>query len=151
MTWTTVCFLLGLTLPGCAQAACSVSASGVAFGIYDATSASPDDATGTVTVNCTIISGPAGYTIGLSTGGSGSYAARTLTSGGSTLSYQLYANASRTQIWGNGSGGSTTVASSFFAALFGGVATHQIYGRIPAGLVVSPGSYGDTIIVTVTY
>lgn len=146
-----IVFCLALGLPGVAQAACSVSATGVAFGIYDTTAASPNEATGTISVNCTLLSGLGGYTISLSMGSSGSYAARTMTSGGSTLSYNLYTDAARTQIWGNGSGGSATVGSFALVALLGGLGTHQVYGRIPARLAANPGSYTDTIIVTVTY
>ena len=142
---------LALAVPGGAQAACSVSATGVAFGVYDATAAAPDDAAGAISVTCTPLSGVAGYTISLSAGSSGSYAARRMTSGGSTLSYQLYTDAARTQIWGNGSGASAIVGSLSLLAILGGSASHQIYGRIPAHLAANPGSYSDTITVTVTY
>ena len=142
---------LALAVPGVAQAACSVSATGVAFGIYDTTAAAPDDATGTISVSCTPLSGLAGYTVSLSTGSSGSYTARRMASGGSTLNYNLYSDAARTQVWGNGSGGTDTVGSFILLAFFGGFGTHQVYGRIPARQAADPGSYADTIIVTVTY
>lgn len=142
---------LALAAPSAARAACSVSATGVAFGVYDTSAAAPDDATGTISVNCTLLSGLAGYTISLSTGSSGSYAARRMASGGATLNYQLYTDAARTQVWGNGSGGSATVVSFGLVAALGGSATHQVYGRIAARLVANPGSYSDSILVTVTY
>jgi spore coat protein U-like protein len=142
---------LGIALPSCAEAACSVSATGVAFGIYDSTSASPRDATGSITVSCTILSGLFGYDVSLSTGSSGTYANRRMTAGSSNLNYQIYADAARTQVWGNGSGGTTSVGGSSLVTNLGGTVTHQVYGRIPAGLVTSAGTYSDTIIVTVTY
>ncbi|RZM31611.1 MAG: SCPU domain-containing protein, partial [Sphingomonas sp.] len=65
--------------------------------------------------------------------------------------YQLYADPARTQIWGDGSGGSSTVRSFDIIPLLGGSSTYQIYGRIPANLSPRPGAYNDTITITVSY
>ncbi len=143
--------LLCLAIPAAADAGCSVSASGVAFGNYDGSATSADDATGTITINCFILSGLGGYTIALSPGRDGSYTARRMISGTATLPYQLYADPARTQVWGDGSGGSFTVRSFDIIPLLGGSSTYQIYGRIPANLSPRPGAYNDTIIITVSY
>jgi spore coat protein U-like protein len=126
---------------GAVQPSCTVSATPVTFGIYVPTSASPTDSTGTVTVDC---AWSTGYAVALSTGASGSYASRQMRHGGARLAYQLYADAARTTVWGNGSGG--TIVEH-------GDCDHSfpVYGRIPARQLVTPGAYLDTIVVTVTF
>ncbi|KRC81574.1 spore coat U domain-containing protein [Sphingomonas sp. Root241] len=130
---------------------CTVTASGVSFGNYNVVNASPTDSTGTVRVQCTLLVALAGsFTVDLSTGSSGTYAQRTLRNGPSVLDYNLYTDVARTQIWGNGSGGSFRITRNF-TALLSVDQTMTVYGRIRAGQNVPAGSYSDTIIVTVTY
>ena len=90
------------------------------------------------------------YTIQLSKGTSSTYAPRVLTNGGSTLAYNLYTSNARNQVWGDGTGGSQTVTSNFIALLSLDQTT-TVYGRIPAGQNVPPGSYSDTVLVTVIF
>lgn len=154
--------MLGLgaaLLPARAEAACSplslcsctVTATGVSFGNYNVLTTTPNDATGTVRVTCILLLDLAGsFTVDLSTGASGSYAARTLRNGANNLSYNLYTDAARAQLWGNGTGGSNRVVQNF-AGLLLVDRSYTVYGRIPARQNVRPGSYSDTIIVTVTY
>lgn len=142
---------LMLLAPAAAQAACTVSASGIAFGVYNPFSATATDATGTVTLSCSIASGLGGYNVALSTGGGGSYAGRRMSSGSSILPYQLYSDAAHSQIWGDGTGGSATVVGADNVPLLSGTSTYRAYGRIAARLVASPGTYTDVIVVTVTY
>lgn len=146
-------------MPAPAQAACNplsfcsctVTATGVSFGNYNPLSSSDTDSTGSVRVRCTLLAALAGsYTIDLSTGSSGSYTQRTLRKGASNLGYNLYTNATRSQIWGDGTGGSLDVARSFFALLIVDQTT-TIYARIRPAQNVSGGVYSDTITVTVTY
>lgn len=141
---------LGFLVPAAGQAACTASASGVAFGVYNPFSPAPANTTGTVSVSCTALSGLGTYTVALSTGGGGSFTGRKMTNGATTLSYQLYTNAARATIWGNGTGGSSVVNGSY-SILSGGSSTFTVYGQAPALQAVRPGSYIDTIIVTVTY
>jgi spore coat protein U-like protein len=84
---------------------CSVSATNVTFGVYDPLSVTGLSSTGSVTATCLNVL-PTPITIALSTGSSGSYAARRMQSGANTLTYNLYLNAAETQIWGDGTGGS---------------------------------------------
>jgi spore coat protein U-like protein len=142
---------LMLLAPAAAQAACTVSASGVAFGVYNPFSATATDATGTVTLSCSSSSGLGGYDIALSSGSGGSYAGRRMSSGSANLPYQLYSDATHSQIWGDGTGGSSTVAGADNIPLLSGTSIHQVYGRIAARQVASPGPYSDVIVVTVTY
>lgn len=130
---------------------CTVTATGVSFGNYNVVNAAPTDSTGTVRVRCTLLVALAGsFTVDLSTGSSGTYAQRTLHNGPSSLDYNLYTDVARTQIWGNGSGGSFRVTRNF-TALLSVDQTVTVYGRIRSGQNVPAGSYSDTIIVTVTY
>ncbi len=142
-----VCFaVLVMIAPAAARAAvCGVSATPVALGTYLPFSGTPTDSTGTVTVTCI---GTATIVIALSTGGSGSYTNRQMSNGAARLRYQLYANAARTTVWGNGSSGTVTVTDTLtgFARR-----NYTAYGRIPTPQGVTPGSYVDTITVTVTY
>lgn len=138
------CLLFGILLAfssSVLHADCTVSAGGVAFGTYNPFGLQSLDSAGTINVNCTPSSS---YTLSLSTGG-GSYAQRQLSGSGAVLDYNLYTSASRTVIWGDGSGGTSTVAGS------GEDVNHTVYGSIPAQQNVKAGSYGDTIIVTVTF
>ena len=129
-----------------AEAACSLSATGVAFGAYDVFAPAPTDSTGTVVLDCD----PAekNITITLSPG-TGTYATRTLRQGAETLGYNLYLDAARTSVWGDGSAGTTTF---FIKNPRPNRPTEvTIFGRIPAAQDVSVGAYADTIIVTVEF
>jgi len=136
---------------------CTVSATGVAFGVYEAASAAPTDSTGNVTVRCVHLGGGAartGYSIALSSGGSGTYAQRQMRAGTSFLNYNLFDDATRLRVWGNGTAGSALVTGSLvvnpgrFAT---NEASYPIYGRIPAQQAADTGTYSDTILVTLTF
>lgn len=140
--------LLAWLAIGDAQAAqCSVSATPVMFGAYPPFSPVPTDSTGTVSVTCQ--GATQSYTVALSIGGGGAYATRSMLGPGVRMGYQLYSDVARSQVWGDGSGGSTLVAGSMRRG--GGTVSHTVYGRIPALQVLIPGTYSDTIIVTLTW
>ncbi|MDB5713342.1 MAG: hypothetical protein JWO15_739 [Sphingomonadales bacterium] len=137
-------------LAACGPCSCNVSATPVNFGTYSPVSSSDTVSTGNIRVQCTLLIALGGsYTIDLSTG-SGTYAQRTLVSGGSVLRYNLYTTVSNSLIWGNDSGGSSRVTESISALLIYDQ-TLTVYGRIPSGQNVPTGSYADAISVTVTY
>lgn len=145
-----------LLMPATATAlglACNVDATGVAFGVYNPTSSSPTDATGNVHVHCTVILvGVLSQTnISLNTGGSGSFAPRKMSSGANQLNYNLYKEANRTSVWGDGTGGTGIWTDNTLIAVLGTNIDHTIYGSIPAGQYVAAGSYSDTITVTVEF
>jgi len=130
--------------------ACTVSATGVAFGAYDTLSAAPDDGTGSIVLVChPNVHAPS---VELDAGLSGLFSPRRMNSGAAALDYNLYTSATRLIVWGNGLGGSVAVTLTG-----GGVTAGQrtfertIYGRIPAGQSVPAGTYGDTIVVTVVF
>jgi len=141
-----------------ADADCTALTSGVAFGVYDPIAAAPDDSTGSVTVVCAYVGGGTdrvSYRVALSTGGSGAYATRKMRAGASALNYNLYSDAGRSAIWGNGSGGTTVMAGSFTVGPGVGnslrIDSSTIYGRIPARQDALDGSYADTIVVTLEF
>lgn len=144
--WRTSVSCMLVLLAGCVcalpvSANCTVTTSGVAFGSYDTFSTQPLQGAGSISVACS----PAmAYTIALSPG-SGSYAMRTLLSGGDTLGYNLFTDSTLTTVWGDGGGGTATVVGSGESAL------HTVYGRIPARQNVRAGSYSDSIVVTLTF
>jgi spore coat protein U-like protein len=150
--------VLAALLPGLADAAvtCGVTATGPAFGIYNPLSASAAVSNGQVTASCTL-TGTTATTVSLassySIGSGSSYANRTLLSGASKLGYNLYYDVAYSQIRGDGTGGSQTGGATFNLTRTSPTqsVTSTIYGRIPAGQDVAPGSYLDTIVVTVTY
>ena len=149
--------ILAFLLPAAAQAAtCTVSATGIAFGTYIPSNASPTDRTGTVTVTCSAALQTVNYTVALNAGlnSGGSFANRRMKNGTSLLSYQIYSNSARTTVWGNGTGGSSTVSGSFncLVACTNTKRNHTAYGRLPAlQWTASPGAHSDTITVTVTF
>jgi spore coat protein U-like protein len=127
-------------------ASCTVSSSNVDFGQRGIITQSATT-TALVTTSC-----PSGtnYQIGLNagTGVGATMSERRMTrSGGSdTLTYRLYRDSGRTQVWGDGTGGSTTVSTTGTGA----PQTNTIYAELPVQSA-PVGSYADTVTVTVTF
>lgn len=134
----------GSTWTATINANCNVSATNVDFGSVGVL-ASNVDSTGSVTVRCTD-STP--YNIGLSAGtGSGAtVASRRMTSGVKTVTYSLYSDSGRTSVWGN------TIGTDSVSGTGTGLdQPYAVYARAPAQTTPAPGTYTDTIVVTVTY
>jgi len=135
---------------------CTVSATTHAFGAYDTVTAAA--ATSTITVTCTHTASAAvrfNYSVALSSG-PGSYAARSLTGTGDTLTYNLYTSLARSTVWGDGSSGTSMVSGALnVGGGPGGTRSDvlDVYGLIPAPQNVLPGSYATAtpITVTITY
>ncbi len=135
----------------CLVCSCSVDVAPVAFGTINPLAGSATNTTGDVTVTCGPIGLPVGYDIQLSRGGSGTYAARTMTSGAHTLTYNLYKDGAHTEIWGDGGGGSAVVSNGFLIGLGATSKTDTIYARAPAAPTAWPGVYTDTITATIVW
>lgn len=135
-------FVVLLLCSAHSEAACTISTTSVNFGTYNVYSATPLDSTGTVTFRC----GPPdrNIVITLSRGSSATFNPRTLRMGAEVLNYNLYRNAARTNIWGDGTGG-TAVYSDVNPPNNTNVVL-TVYARIPAGQDVSGGNYNDTIV-----
>lgn len=103
------------------------------------------DATGGVGITCTP---GTPYTVSLNNGATGSApAARKMSKGAETVTYGLYKDNARSQVWGDASTPGSTVAGTGNGA----VQNLTVYGRVPAQTTPSAGVYTDTVVVTVTY
>jgi spore coat protein U-like protein len=131
---------------------CSVSASNVNFGVFNPLSGSALDGSGNIQVTCSaLVAVSASYEIRLSKGG-GSYSLRKLQGPTGAINYNLYTNASRSLIWGDGTSSTFTVSDTISSLLTSANKTHTVYGRIPSGqTTVAPGTYTDSIIATIIF
>jgi spore coat protein U-like protein len=133
-----------------ATTSCSfTSVVGVAFGSYDVFSLSPLDTAGSLTFVCSGVGPSDTVVIELSAGGAASFSPRSMASMGASLSYNLYLNAARTAIWGDGTGGTSRYGP--VTPVSGVGVTVPVYGRVPAGQNVPIGAYADTITVTILF
>ena len=134
-------------------AECSVQASGVDFGVYDSFAPTPADSVGTIAVYCSGFAGETiAYRIRIGTGGSGVFAPREMRDATTwRLLYNLYMNAARTLVWGDGTGSSRIVSDGFVLPSRGIARTYPVYGRISERQNVAPGSYADTLVITLDY
>lgn len=132
---------------------CTTTALALGFGGYNPFSTVPLDSTGQVSVSCTgeVISALVNYTIRLSAGSSGGFVTRYMVQGGHQLNYNLYTNSSHSIVWGDGTGGTSTVTDSYSVDLLTVTRNYPVYGRVPALQKVMSGLYTDTIVVTVDY
>ncbi|MFO1418475.1 MAG: spore coat U domain-containing protein [Methylotetracoccus sp.] len=140
-------------------ASCSVNTIPVAFFAYDTLSPTPNiSGMGTIQVTCEHTA-PQGaevvsYTVSLSRGLSGTYLPRQMVKGSERLEYNLYQDASRVVIWGDGTSGSLPVTSVLPTLSDSNPIaqdTLNVYGRIPERQNVRAGMYSDTITVTVEW
>jgi len=118
------------------------------FGVNTGTVATNIDRTAVFSLTC-VNRSP--FQIGLDNGthadGAGNRRMR-VGSSGALLPYELYRDPARTQRWGNVLNTSTASGTGTGAAQ-----NLTIYGRVPPapGTATPPGSYSDTITVTITY
>lgn len=148
-------------VPSQAEAAygCSATVVGVNFGSYDPVVATPDDSAGRVDITCTNVPGTGldnvAYSVALSPGSAGTFNPRRLAAGAGRLDYNLFRDAGRTQVWGNGTSGSFLVSGTLRVGPGQGngtrTNTHDIFGRVPAQQDAAVGAYSDTIVVTLTF
>ena len=137
-----------LLAPYAVQAACSLSSAAVVFGSYDPTISAPLDTAGSLVYRCS--QRDHNIMITLSQGGGTSFAGRRMVNGADQLFYNLYLDAARTIIWGDGTGGT----QSFFIGNPQGNnqdLSMPIFGRIPSSQNVKVGAYSDTITVTLSF
>lgn len=131
-----------------AQAGCFITAGGMSFGTYDVFDLFPRDSMLVLTASCQeAVVRDLRVSIGPSAN-SGGILIRQMkwTAGGDRLGYNLFIDASRTQVWGDGTGGGEVVLQ--------GVSRDSprqlvVYGRIPYAQDVSAGTYGDVVTITV--
>jgi spore coat protein U-like protein len=118
-----------------------------------------DDSVGSVTVTCRNVSGGAdriSYTVMLSNGQyGGSAATRAMGAGNNRLGYNVFTDPARTQAWGTGTGGTVIATGAMTVGPGNGnnvkTVVHSVYGRIPQLQDAAPGTYTDTMVVTLTF
>ena len=158
--------LIGMFGPSAAQAAtatanmtvqltvtatCTVSAATLDFGTTGLL-ATLINATTTLSVTCT---NTTPYSVGLDNGANFS-STRRMRQGATSnyIGYGLYTDSGRTNAWTTASS-STTCTTANSCALGTGNGSAQsitVYGQVPAlGAAPTPGSYTDTVTITVTY
>ena len=145
-----------------AATTCSSSNVALSFGPYISINAAPLDAQANFVVTCTRTvdqpggAGPGKTTITVALGpsqGSNSIQNRQMFRGGGAdvLNYNVYLDAGRISVWGNATGVDTASATINVPLKSPGAATFTFYGRIFAGQNVTPGAYGDSLLITVNY
>ncbi len=131
---------------------CLASAAALNFGTYTPLGGNAAANT-TISVRCTKNTG---FTVALNRGATtgGTIAQRLLSDGsGNTLQYNLYRDAAFTQLFGDGTSGTTASGTGNGMAPASAVAV-SVYGQLPdntTNQAVPAGTYGDVINVTVTY
>jgi spore coat protein U-like protein len=148
---------LTFSATGSRAADCGVSVgSPLNFGIYDTINALPGSTV--ITVSCTRSGGPAEtvpIAIALSSG-PGSYSARQmkLTTGPDLMLYNLYTTLARTQVWGDGTGGTAVVTDTINLPGPPGnpprTSMYTIFGLVGGNQNLPAGTYQTTAVITVT-
>lgn len=130
------------TVSATVNATCLINAGNLSFGTY---TGSTVNATSSISVTCT---NTTPYNVGLNAGtaSGATVTTRAMTGTNGTLSYSLYSDSGMTTNWGNTVGTDTVSGTGN-----GSAQSLTVYGQIPSGQYVAPGSYSDTITATVTY
>ncbi|HZF14702.1 MAG TPA: spore coat U domain-containing protein [Steroidobacteraceae bacterium] len=138
----TTTFLVQATITG----DCTITATNLTFAPVSGLSATNSDATSSITATCTQSTV---YNIGLNAGDApgSTIANRLLANGLQTITYQMFRDNPRTQIWGNTVGTDTQSGTGT-----GSGQAITVYGRLfPQVPAPAPGVYSSTITVTITY
>lgn len=129
---------------------CSIIANPLSFGSYSPLSATHHDVTGSLSLNCessrfiTRIRIDQGLTP--APGSNNSNPLRQMSDGaGGLLQYNVYRDAARTEVWGNTNPTGVNPGDGPYPM------TIPVYGRIPAAQSPQPGSYTDTLAVTILF
>jgi len=126
-------------------AACTVTATPLAFPNYVSGQPGNDDTTSTVTVNC---SADTSVTVTADMGLHGSGTQRNVSNGTHTLMYNIYTD-TFTTIWGDGTSGTGTFGPTTTS---GGTKVFTANGRIPGSQTADANTtYTDTVTVTVNF
>ncbi len=132
-----------------AYGACSVSTTGVNFGVYDPFNPTALNATGIVSIACDV-----GSIVTISIGQSlhsGLLDPRQMknTLDNFMLNYNLYTRGGLNAVWGDGTGGTSTVQRRINGN--NRPRTFTVFGSLPPGQNVSAGNYTDSLTVTVIW
>jgi spore coat protein U-like protein len=129
---------------------CRISLGLINFGLYMPLTAVPVDVVGQFDVRCQ--AQPGTFAVIIGAGISGDQLARTLSAGGAdVLNYNLYRDAARTQIWGDGTPPTFMVTGSRPGPGRPTSYSYPVYGRIFANQAPNTGLYSDNLLVTVLF
>jgi spore coat protein U-like protein len=150
------CVLLGLLLgsPAMLHAAssCSLSSTGLSFGNFNLLDSAPRDSSSSLTVTCTGITGEI-VSYSLAAALLPAYSdTRIMANGSYSLRYNFFVDAARTVVFGDGTHGSALIGGGMTLSGSQNQAAHTIYARIEGHQnVAPPGSYVDTVVLTISY
>ena len=151
---TSLALCLALSAPAEART-CSISQiTGVDFGAYFPMQAGPLDARGRIRVQCRGRALPGqgnSYTVRISGVVDSTQYGRRMSSGTDQLAYNLFKDAARTEVWGDGTFGMTPLVNVFNNRRFVVIGNHWVYGRIPPMLDPPSGVYNDVVDVTIEF
>jgi spore coat protein U-like protein len=149
MLATVFALAIGLVSAHARAMSCTiVNTSSVRFGSYDVFDNQPLDSTGTVEFRCTQVAAGDMLSVQLNRGASNSFLPRAMMHRGTRFEYNLYLDAARTIVWGDGTSGTSTYS---VRPLDGQTISVPIYARIPPRQNVAIGTYSDSIVLTVLY
>ena len=139
-----------MTVSSSVATACTMTTGDLTFGAYDPSTAADVDSTATITSTCTL---GGGAVITLSQGGNPDTGStdgvplRQMADGANRLKYHLYGDTDRAGVFGNTTGTGQAVSGT------GSAATTTVYGRIvqTENATTPPGTYSDSVLVTLTY
>jgi spore coat protein U-like protein len=139
-----------LAVTASVSANCLITAGSLAFGAYDPVSANAStdlSGSGTFTVACTKNAASVWVGMGLGNNVSGSTRRMQLGATGTYLTYELYKdNTASPAVWGN-----TQVTGLAYTPTSKAAYTMTVYGKVPSNQDVPPGSYTDTVQMTVNF
>jgi len=136
-------------------AVCQMSATAINFGTYIPGNGTTLKANSTISIQCT--SGTNAPTLALNAGASGGTMANRLMlgPGAAKLQYNLYTSASYGTVFGDGTGGSSTVPVTIGTASFTTPVHVTVFGEFLDSaanrLAAGAGTYTDTVTATLTY
>jgi spore coat protein U-like protein len=90
------------------------------------------------------------YRLRLTTG-EGQYRLRLMHSGAAVLAYNLYLDAGRTQVWGDGSEGTTQASGTLRLTSPSYSGVYPVYARILSTAATAATAYADSIVVQLSY
>ena len=128
---------------------CRVTLAAMNFGIYMPMAPAHVDVNGQISVRCQ--AQPGTFSVVVGPGISGNQLARTLAAGGDIINYNLYRNAARTEIWGDGTPPTFAVSGVRSSRGRPSFYNYPIYGRMYSGQAPNPGVYSDNVVVTVLF
>ncbi|MCB1885288.1 MAG: spore coat protein U domain-containing protein [Geminicoccaceae bacterium] len=130
-----------LTVTATVQTECALNGGTLDFGTYASGQVQDLRVTGRIDyVNCSGL-----LSFELDGGQAGSVAGRYMVSGDDRLRYQLYQTPARITLWGQGE---DDLRLQLFTTQSGSV---EVYGTIPGGQAVPPGTYADVVNITLTF